>query len=550
MRDLMVHGGGFLAAVALVFVIVAWGATATGTGTIGGGVDATTRTITLSLDDEPPQLDSTRTTDQVSFLVLGHIMEGLLRYDEHGRIAPGVAERHELLADGATFHLRADARWSDGKPVTAHDFVFAWRTVVDPKTASEYAFIMYTVRNGEAINKGELPVTELGVRAIDARTLEVTFERPVPYFDKLMAFAIFFPIREDFYLAQQGRYGADAENLLFNGPFTLTRWVHAAHIRMEKNPGYWQHDRIRLDVIDAPYFTRDANAILNLFRDGRIAWASLSADTLPIALEQRMRIRPELTGSMYFLELNQRAGRLTANLRLRRALQLAFDPGELVYKVIQIPGNLPAVSLFPSTTRGVNGRFHDEYPPPAHRVDVAQARRELAAALQELGLETLPPLTLLTSDTPSATKQAEYFQNLYKRTLGIDLRIDQQVFKQRLAKMTNGDFDIVAAGWGPDYDDPLTFADLFASWNLNNRGRHVSPELDAAVRRAQDSSDPTVRARAFADVQRLLYEEVAIIVNYEQGKVFVEDPRLRGVTRRPVGHSPDYTYAYIAPPGS
>jgi oligopeptide transport system substrate-binding protein len=543
LRDLLLYGGTFAGGIAAIALLVAW--LATGTGAIGGGVDAATRTITLALDDEPPQLDSTRATDQVSFFVLGHVMEGLLRYDRHGDIVPGVAERYTLREDGATFHLRADARWSDGVPVTADDFVFAWRTVVDPATASEYAFILYTVRNAEAINRGELPVTALGVRAVDAHTLDVELSGPVPYFAKLMAFPVFFPIREDFHRAQQGRYGADAGNLLYNGPYVLSRWVHAAHVRLERNPLYHDPDLVRIHAIDAPYFTRDPNAVLNLFRDGRIASAGLGSDTLPTALEQRLRIRPEASGSMYFLEFNHRPGRPTHNLHLRRAMQRVFDPGELVNRVIRIPGNLPAVSLFPSTTRGLRGRFLDEYPPPAHRVDVEAARRDLERARRELGVARIPPLTLLTSDTPSANRQAEYLQDLYGRTLGLELRIDAQVFKQRLAKMTGGDFDIVAAGWGPDYDDPLTFADLFASWNLNNRGRYASAALDAAVRTAQRSTDARTRLDAFAEVQRILYDDAAIIVTHEQGKVFVEDPRLRGVVRRPVGHSPDYTYAWI-----
>ena len=153
--------------------------------------------------------------------------------------------------------------WSDGAPVTAHDFVFAWQLALDPANASQYAFILYPVKNGRAIAEAKLPVSQLGARAVDDRTLEVTFERPVAYFDKLVAFPTYYPIRRDFYEATKGRYGADAHTLLYNGPFRMTRWVHGAHVRLEKNPTYWDEERIRIEVLDFPYITSDANATLN-----------------------------------------------------------------------------------------------------------------------------------------------------------------------------------------------------------------------------------------------------------------------------------------------
>jgi len=513
----------------------------------GGGeaVDVPARAITLALTTEPPQLDSTRATDQVSGMVLGHVMEGLLHYDAHNQLAPGVAERWEIRPDGATFWLRESARWSDGQPVTAHDFVFAWRRVVDPATASEYAFIVFPVKNAESINLGEQPPENLGVRADGDRILEVEFERPVSYFDKLVAFGTFYPVRQDFFEQRRGRYGADADDLLYNGPFVISRWVHSAHLRLEKNPYYWDAERTRLDVIDAPYITSDANATLNLFKDGKVALAGLSSETLEDALEQRWQLNRFNDGSVFFTEFNHRPGRLTGNWHLRRAMQLVTDSGELVYRVMKLPGNLPGETLFPVWLHGVSGYFRQEYPAPVHQIDVPEARRQLALALKELGLERLPPLVMLSGEDPLANKQAEYFQNVYRRHLGIDVKIDKQIFKQRLAKMTSGDFDLVLAGWGPDFADPLTFGDLFSSWNLNNRGRYSNPELDRQVRIAQDSLDPQTRMDAFGEIQRIIYDDVVILPNYERGSVYVRHPQLKGVVRRAVGPDPDYTYAYV-----
>ena len=518
------------------------------TATAGGAhaaVDVANNAITVMLTEEPPQLDSTRSTDQVSGVVLGHVMEGLLRYDDRGELAPGVAEDWRITERGATFQLREDALWSDGQPVTAHDFAFAWRLGLDPANASEYAFILYPIKNAEAINQGQLPVTELGVRAVDARTLEVDFERPIAFFDKLTAFSTYLPVREDFYRATAGRYGADADQLLCNGPFVLSSWVHGQSLRLDRNPHYWDRERIRLDRIDVGYITSDPNTRLNLFKDGKIVMTGLTAENLSNALEQRWHIHRFMDGSIFFLEFNHREGRLTRNLNLRKAMILAQDSGELVYKVTKTPGYLPGESLFPRFLDGVRGKFRDEHPAPTYRMDVPAARAHLERARRELGLDAFPPLVLLAGDNPVSSIQTEYFQAVFKKNLGLDIKIDRQIFKQRLAKMTSGDFDLVLAGWGPDYNDPLTYGDLFASWNLNNRGRYSSPGYDRQVRIAQGAMDPQTRMDAFAEMQRIIHEDVAIIPNYERGVAYVTHPRVKGILRRVVGADSDYTYAWI-----
>ena len=537
---LYLGGIGLAALFALLWVLAQWNE-----GGAGDAVDAATGTITLSLGGEPPQLDSTRGTDAVSFNILGHTMEGLLRYDADNRLVAGVAERWQISESMATFRLRPEARWSNGEPLTAHDFVFGWRKVLDPANASEYAFILYGLKNAEAVNRGEMPLESLAVFAVDDRTLEVHLERPVPYFEKLVAFATYNPINEAFYESRKGRYAADADDLLYNGPFIIKSWVHGASIRLEKNPLYWDADRIRLNAIDYAYFTTDPNAIINLFKDGKVALAGLVAENLDDALQQRWKINRFSDGAVFFTEFNHREGRLTSNYHLRKAIQAVNDSSELVYRIIKLPGNLPGNSLFPVWLMGVDGHFRQEYPMPLRPPDESQGRRYLATALDELGLDELPPMVMLIGDSPSAKKQAEYYQNVFKQRLGIDVKIDAQIFKQRLAKMTAGDFDLVMAGWGPDYDDPMTFADLFASWNENNRGRYASGELDAAVDVARSSSDAKTRMDAMARVQQIIHDDAVIVINYERGSVYVSHPRLKGIVRRAVGTDPDYTGAWI-----
>ena len=514
-------------------------------------VDATSadyenQTITIALAQEPPQLNSMKATDQVSLLILGHVMEGLVRYDKRGHIIPGVAERWELDHQSATFWLRDNALWSDGRPVTAHDFVFAWRNTLDPKTASEYAFILYPIKNAEAVNTGQLPPTALGVVAVNDRKLQVSFERPISYFIKLTAFGSYLPVRQDFWTSKGGRFAADADDLLYNGPFVMTEWVHGASLKMVKNQSYWDKENITLNAINADYITADSRARLNLFVDGKIAQTSLDSETYKDALTQKFRIRRFTSGSIFFLEYNHRPGRPTANLNLRKAIQHAFDPDELVNRVLAIPGNLRGESLFPVWVNGVKDKFRREYPAPMAKYDMAKARQYLARAGQELG-GVIPPLVLLTGNSPAATKQAEYMQGILVNKLGIEVKIDTQTFKQRLAKMTSGDFDMVAAGWGPDFDDIMTFGDLFASWNLNNRGRYNNPEYDRLVRVAMQNTEPKIRMNAMSELQQILHDDAVILPQYEQGEIYLLHPKVKGVVRRVVGHDPDYTMARIAP---
>lgn len=515
--------------------------------TLAQSVDADAQIVKIALAQEPPQLNNMTATDQVSIFVLGHVMEGLTRYDRRGNLAPGVAERWELTADAATFWLREDAKWSNGDPVTAHDFVFAWRNVVDPKTASQYAFILYPVKNAEAINQGIKPLTDLGIEAIDDFTLKVTLERPTGYFLKLTAFVTTFPVQEKFYRATGNAYAADGKDLLYNGAFRISDWVHSASLKMEKNPHYWNSEAISLEVIDAEYITADTRARLNLFIDDKIAYTQLDGETYKDALNNQFRIKKFVTGSVYFLEYNYRPERITHNKKLRQAIQAVFDPDEFVNKVLQTPGNLPGASLFPSWIMGVNKPFRQEYPAITTRPDLARAKQLLRDAKAELGLEKIPPLVLLVSDSPTATKQAEYMQGMLKTKLDLDLKIDVQTFKQRLAKMTNGEFDIVGAGWGPDFDDIMTFGDLFASWNLNNRGRYSNPEYDRLVRRAMNSNDPEVRMAAMAGLQTIVHEDAIILPMYEQGVIYLQHPNIKGMRRTVIGSDPDFTYARIVP---
>lgn len=509
------------------------------------GVDVAAKRIRIVLKSEPPNLNSVQATDVVSSFVLNHIMEGLLQYDARNELVPGVAERWQLRDDGATFWLRRNARWSDGKPVTAHDFVFAWQQVVNPASASQYAFALFPIKNAERINRGELAIDALGARAVDDYQLDIQFERPCPYFLGLTAFATYFPLREDFYRLKSARYAADADDLLFNGAFTLSRWDHGARLAFTKNAYYWNAKNIRLQEIDIPYITSDAQAALNLFAQGSTAMAQLDAATLQEASSRGAPMQLFQTGGIYFLEFNLRADRMTRNVHLRRAIQAIFSPEQLVNKVIGLPGNIAATSLFPSSVKGEQGLLREAFPPPLAPHGIAQARRELAQAKRELNIDVWPPLVLLAGTSGTAKKQAEYFQQLLQRGLGIPVRIDNQIFKQSLEKMTRGDFDIAMAGWVPDFDDAITFGDLMASWNENNRGRYSNPAYDALVRAANASGEQSIRMPLFAQMQKILIDDVPILPTFESAEMYAIDPRLHGVARARFGGDLDFRHAYV-----
>lgn len=511
-------------------------------------VDAAAGILRLALADEPPNLNSVTTTDQISSFVLLHTNEGLLHYDRNNRLAPALALRWELDGRGARFWLRRDARWEDGSPVTARDFVFAWREVVDPANASQYAPLMFPVENARAIAAGEKAPTTLGVSATADDILDVRFDEPCAYFPALTAYTTFLPVKEDFYRSQGKRYAADAGRLLANGPYRLREWVHGASLVLEKNPLYRDAGSIRIRRIEIPYITGDPLAQLNLFLDGRIALASVPPERLRDLLAERVKLRQFVDGSLSYLAFNFREGRPTRSLALRRAVQAAVDPGELVNRVLRLPGARPTDSLFPSFLAGVEARFVDEYPLAGPTRGEAIARRHAAQARAELGDALQRPLYLLSGDSPAAMKAGEYVQARLSGLLGLEVRIDRQIFKQRLQKMVRGEFDIVLTNWGPDFDDPITFGDLLASWNPNNRGRYVSEDYDRWVAVAKSTTAARLRFDAIDRLQRRIVRDAPIIPLYENAQLYVQHPGLHGVVRSIFGGDPNLRHAWLERP--
>ncbi|MBS03310.1 MAG: hypothetical protein CMQ24_11470 [Gammaproteobacteria bacterium] len=519
-----------LGRVVLMVSLAAWSAT-----TGARAVDHDAQSITIALLQDPPNLNSSLTTDLVSFFVLGHVQEGLVRYDRRGGVAPGVAASWSLSAKQMVFELNPSARWSDGKPVTARDFVYAWRVVNDPATAAPYASIMYPIRNAEEVQRGALPPTALGVSADGDHRLIVDLATPCGFCLKLMIHAAFLPIREDFHASRGDRYGAEPAALLYNGPFALTEWTHGRDLMLTRNRTYWNDAATRLSQLRVGYITEDNRTRLNLYKDGQIALVRLGTETVQEAMAAGLRVRTFLSGGLAFMRFNLREGRATADPALRRAIAMTHDGEAFVNRVIAVPGYKPAAGLFPTWLPDIE----DARLPEA---DLAGARAMLGESAS-----ALPPLTLLTTTSPTGLRIAEFFQGRWKRTLGIDIKVDQQTFKQYLDRSRRGDFDIVVSSWYPDFDDVMTFADLLASWNANNRGGYVNDEYDAAVRTLQTSVEPSERAAAIDTMTRIIAQEVPVLPLAETGSAYIAHPQLRGVVRRVVGADPDYSQAWVAP---
>jgi oligopeptide transport system substrate-binding protein len=506
--------------------------------------DVGPKVLTIALLAEPRFLDSSRATDYWSFFLIGHTMEGLTRYDQNGKLVPGVAESWTINDKTATFKLRKNAKWSDGKPVVAEDFVNSWNVAIDPKTASEYAFILYNIKNGEAINTKKNPSAKLGVEALDPYTLKVTFEKPCGYFLALTTFGTYLPMRKDIHEKFGEQYAADADKAVYNGPFVLTKWVHGASLHMEKNPNYWNKNKIQLDAIDAPYITTDDSTIFNLFKDHKIdAIDRLNKDSLINAQKENFKLQKFSDGYLRYMMFNFRPGKVTANKNLRKAIQAIFNPSEYVTTVVGIPGTQQGIGLVPNSIPGKSAMFRKEYPLPLQKQNIAKAKEYLKAALKELNLTQIPPLVWLMADTQVDVQEAEYFQNQFKRYLNIDLKIDKQIFKQRIAKQLAGEFDISGTAWGPDYNDPMTFIDLFSSWNDNNNGKWVSEKYDALVRKAQSTSDNKIRMQSMAEAEKYAMEELPLIPLFERTVMYTHAPNVQGIVRRAVGFDPDYTNA-------
>jgi len=474
---------------------------------------------------EPETLDPSIITGQPEGRLAAALFEGLTNFDEHGQVIPGVAEKWDLSPDARTytFHLRKDARWSNGQPVTAGDFRDSWHRTLAPETGSEYSYQLYYIHNGRPFNEGKLrDFSQVGIAVPDDSTLQVTLDNPTPFFLQLCATSPLYPM----YLPAIRKWGDDwikPGHLVGNGPYLLDAWRINDRVRLVKNPWYWDKAHVAMNTIDALPIDR-ANVALNYFTSGGADLLMDKGLTQP-ALMPELKKRPFFHSApflgTYFVRFNVTRPALK-DPRVRRALSLVIDKQLIVDKITRA-GELPAGSFVPPGAAGYQ-------PPPGLAYNPAEARRLLAEAGYPGG-KGMPLLTYLYSVGELNEAIAVEVQSMCKQELGINIALERQEWKVYLNSMDSLDFDLCRSSWVGDYNDPNTFLDMFVTGGGNNRTGFANPAYDKLIADAASEVDQKKRFDIFRDAERMLVSEQTPIcpIFFYVGIQFYNGDKLGGI---------------------
>ena len=507
----------------------------------GDSGSSSEKILKVAKDTELASMDQHIATDGLSFEVIAATIEGLYTSDADGNAIPAIAKSYDVSEDGLvyTFHLREDAKWSNGDPVTANDFVYAWRRLVDPNTASEYAFIMDVagVKNAASVNAGEASLEELGVKAVDDYTLEVTLALPVPYFLQLMTFPSFFPMNEAFVTEKGAEYAQSPDGLLANGPFKMTEWTQGHSFKVEKNDSYYDKDNVNIDGIEYKIMKDSQTAALE-FESGNLDVVRLAGEIVDLYKEnEAFTLIHE--GYLWYIAPNEQVEELQ-NVNLRQALGRAVNKEQLTETVLN-DGSTVANFIVPVTlATGPDGKdFRETSPNDYMTYDVEVAQEYWEKAKQELGIETLT-LELLFEDTDSMKKCAEFIQSELQTNLpGLTIELKSQPKKNRLELMRAGDYQLGITRWGPDYADPTTYLDMFITGGSNNYPNYSSEEYDTlmnSIGKGDLVYDIEARWEAMKEAEELLIaRDAAALPMYQQGNTYLIDQQVKGIETHSVG---------------
>lgn len=464
---------------------------------------------------EPESIDPGKAYDSPGIAVSRQLFEGLMRYHpETLEPLPGMAERWEMSEDGLryVFHLR-EARWSDGTQVTAHDFEYAWKRVLDPTTAAQYSALMWDVAGGKAYNMGQGSRDAVGVRALDDRTFEVRLDRPIPWLLDLLSFAPFCAVPRHV-VEEHGMDWTRPENIVTNGPFHLVGWVPSYEIELRKSETYWDRDTVKLD--GAVFITSDDNhAMVRMFRAGEIDWLGSNSRPPPEYLDH-LRTKEDYQQAdylgTYFYWVNLRDDRYPdapfKDPRVRRALLLAMDR-EAIVKYVTKGGQRAAHGMVPDAF------FEQGYPVPTPiPYDPEEARRLLAEAGYGPGGKPFPPIEILYNTHEQHRQVAEAIQEMWRRDLGIEVRILNQEWKVFMSNRLEGHFQLARAGWIGDFMDPFTFLSQFLSEYEGNEARWKNEEFDRLIEEALAEPDQKKRYAIYAKAEAIAMEALPILPIY------------------------------------
>lgn len=491
---------------------------------VTGETLAEEQTFTYRLLDEFPTLDPqlNETTDGAN--VLRDLFEGLLNQDADGNLVPGVAETYTSNDDNTvyTFTLRKEARWSNGDPVTAHDFVYAWRRAADPETASPYAWYieLTTMVNAAAIVAGETPVEELGVVALDDHTLQVTLEQSLPYFASMTTLATMAPAHQAT-IEAHGTAWTRPENMVSNGAYVLSEHVpNEFHTRI-KSDTYWDKDNVIIETVTG-LVINDENQALTRYLAGELDWTDMPAGQFPAMKEKypdQATSVPRLCSYYYVFNLTDSGNPALQDVRVRQALSYAIDRDVIVNAVLK-GGQYPAYNFAHAYTAGL------DLPPIAY-AELSQSERDAKAQalMEEAGLSEPITLNLIYNTSEAHKKIATVVGQMWKQKLGVEVVLNNYEWKTYLDIQAAQDFDVARSAWCGDYNEASTFLELATSANTHNDGKYANDQVDALMDEAQTMVDPNPN---YAQVEAILAEDMPFAPIYHYAHVFMLNPALKG----------------------
>lgn len=500
-------------------------------------VDAA-KTISLNAGMEPTGLNTLTSTYAIEFSLFKHMYENLVTLDDDDNTVPGAAESWDYDEDTLTytFHLRKDGVWTNGDPVTAKDFEFAWSQALNPDVASDYAYFLYFIKNAEKYFNGEVAWDEVGVKVVDDYTLEVTMEQPTPYALFLFSFGTLAPINQRFYEAVGADlYSTEAQYFCTNGPFALTEWSHNDKIVMQKNDAWHGAADVEVEEIDWKIIT-DANAALSSFLAGDLDMVGLATGELIKQAEAAgATIQSYTDGTSFYIYFNNNDQYLS-NVNLRRALFNAIDEQKEIDTVWQ-NDNEPMTSFTApgvSATDGTSfaGKVGELYAPSR---DQEKAKEYLATALSELGCtvdELSAHLSIDCGDSATSIAEASFYQEQWRQVLGIEVTVNSMITKQGSQNRKTGNYVMSITGWGPDYNDPNTFLDQWVTDGGNNQTGFSNERYDELIDLAAKETDLEKRESYFIECEQIIADQLPIGPAFWRAPSYACSDKIKGGMHR------------------
>lgn len=499
----------------------------------GDSKEKTEKVLYLNNGQEPTSFDPPIGFDAVSWNALNNIMEGLTRLDENHQPKAATAEKWDVSEDGKTytFHIREDAKWSNGDDLTADDFVFAWKRLLDPKTGSGAAFLGYFIEGGEAFNTEKGTADDVKVKAVDPKTFEVTLSSPQAYFLSVIANPAFFPINEK-EATENPEWFTEADSFVGNGPFALSEWNHDSDFTMVKNDKYWDAKNVKLDKIHWA-MVDDTNTEYQMFKTGELDTSDVPAD-LAESLFKEGDVKVEDQAGEYFYRFNVTMEPFQ-NVNIRKAFAMAVDQKQIVDLVTKNKEK-PAYGFVSYGFTDAAGKDFRETNGDLLKTNVEQAKELLKKGMEEEGYSTLPEVTLTYNTLDSHKKIAEALQQMFKENLDVDVKLanmESNVFAtdQKALK-----FQLSRSSFLADYADPINFVENFQTGHSMNRTGWSNAEFDQLVKDAKNESDEKKRFDFMYKAEKILFEEAPIIPIHFYNQVYLQNESVTGIVRHPVGY--------------